>query len=119
MVRHNARLSSIAAHVVPAAAGTEVEALTKILTNDTMNEKLMEMEYAVRGELVIKAGQYQLRSFDILVSGQLGSSSLGALIGFAWESCAGWPSLLLSERSAGAGTRRCWLPAPRACRSTR
>lgn len=49
------RLEAIAAHVVGASA--EVEALNKILLDDTMNKNLMEMEYAVRGELVIKAGQ--------------------------------------------------------------
>ena len=55
MPRHNARLSTIASHV----SAVEAEALTKILLDDTMNKNLMEMEYAVRGELVIKAGQYQ------------------------------------------------------------
>eukprot|EP01043_Picozoa_sp_COSAG02_P004639 COSAG02_NODE_122_length_35306_cov_98.280967_38_plen_80_part_00 len=70
MVRHNARLSSIAAHVVPAAAGADVEAVAKVLLDDTMNKNLMEMEYAVRGELVIKAGQYLLHS-TYLVSWQI------------------------------------------------
>ena len=64
MGRHNARLSTLATHVVPASA--EVQAVQKILLNDTMNTNLMEMEYAVRGELVIKAGRYQamLRNGD-------------------------------------------------------
>jgi hypothetical protein len=83
MVRHNARLSSIAAHVVPAAAGTDVEAVSKVLMDDTMNKNLMEMEYAVRGELVIKAGRYLLHSTD-LISWQIdlffGPSSV-------WGSC--------------------------------
>ncbi len=89
MVRHNARLSSIASHVVPAAAEAEVESLTKILMDDTMNKNLMEMEYAVRGELVIKAGQYWLRSIHLFVSCQLGSASLGATVGFVRGLCAG------------------------------
>ena len=53
--RTNARLQKVAAHVVAAEATT----LTKVMLEDTMNKNLMEMEYAVRGELVIKAGNYQ------------------------------------------------------------
>ena len=49
--RSNHRIAAIAAHV--AAGGS------KVLAGSDMNKNLMDMEYAVRGELVIKAGQYQ------------------------------------------------------------
>lgn len=59
--QRNARLAALANHVVASSpvSTTEVDAMSKILLEDTMNKNLMEMEYAVRGELVIKAGQYQ------------------------------------------------------------
>ena len=61
MVRSNNRLQKVSQHVV---AADSVQTLTKVMLDDTMNKNLMEMEYAVRGELVIKAGNYQKMLVD-------------------------------------------------------
>lgn len=52
MVRSNNRLQKVSQHVV---AADSVQ---------TPNKNLMEMEYAMRGELVIKAGNYQKMLVD-------------------------------------------------------
>jgi alanine transaminase len=51
----NNRLNNVAAHVV---SSVEIDA-PKVLEADTINKNIMDMEYAVRGKLVIKAGEYQ------------------------------------------------------------
>ena len=43
----------------PAAATAEVSTTGKVLEANTINKNIMDMEYAVRGRLVIKAGEYQ------------------------------------------------------------